>query len=686
MSLIRPTLLARLILLIASFCLVLTAVGAFGVMSVNRNNRFVERLGTEMLPAIIALDRTREAIGAAEWQTQQGLQSAGAGDGSPLRDAAAAYGQARARVTAGFSSYEALPRESAQQRTWDSVRASHAAWQGALDEVWPALQEGRHAEAMRLWRTSAAPAISGLNGALSALLEQEAKTAQDFYVQGAARRQRSVGVVVGGLGTVIAVTLVLGGQLIWVVVPPLRRMRDVARRISEGDLEQEVTYRGNNELGDLAESFRESIRYMRERAEASAAIGRGDLQVKVTPCSGRDMLSRSILETAGAIDGVLKETQRIIRSAEAGDLSVRGDPQRFSGIYGQLILGANQMVEAVAAPLGEASEVLERVAARDLTARMAGSYGGEFARMKSAMNSAFENLHESLVAVAGAAEQVASAASQIASTSQSVAQGASEQARSLEETGASLEQMGAMAKQNAVSATQANALAKSARIASNGGTGEMVRMVDSMERIRGSAEGTAAIIKDINDIAFQTNLLALNAAVEAARAGSAGRGFAVVAEEVRNLASRSKEAAKKTEALINDSVQVSREGEAISRRVSENLGQIVGSVNEVSELIRTISTASSEQSRGVEQISRSVAQMDQVTQQNVASSGQSSSAAEELTAQAQEMGALVARFSLHPAARPDHRAASGRHAGALGPKRRPPVTVPSSTVAARSGP
>jgi methyl-accepting chemotaxis protein len=174
----------------------------------------------------------------------------------------------------------------------------------------------------------------------------------------------------------------------------------------------------------------------------------------------------------------------------------------------------------------------------------------------------------------------------------------------------------------------------------------MEQMTSAMSQIRASAEGTAAIIRDINDIAFQTNLLALNAAVEAARAGEAGRGFAVVAEEVRNLALRSKEAAKKTEQLIGESMALTKQGEEISGRVSGALGEIVGSVTRVSEIVSHIARASQEQSEGIEQSQRAMTQMDQATQQAAANSEQTSSAAEELASQAQELTVLVGRFQL----------------------------------------
>jgi methyl-accepting chemotaxis protein len=300
----------------------------------------------------------------------------------------------------------------------------------------------------------------------------------------------------------------------------------------------------------------------------------------------------------------------------------------------------------VSGPLKAANATLTRLAARDLTARADGDFRGDYARMMRLLNQASESLEESLLQVSATSEQVATASSQIAGSSQSVAQGASEQASALEETSSALVQMSATTKLTAENARHASGLAAGAREASEAGGLAVAEMNQAMNRIRSAAEGTAAIIRDINDIAFQTNLLALNAAVEAARAGEAGRGFAVVAEEVRNLALRCKEAAKKTESLIGESVDLSEQGEALSNRVSGKLGEIVTAVGKVSEIVSGIAQASQEQADGIEQSNKAMSQMDQVTQQAAANSEETSSAAEELAGQAHELAALVARFQL----------------------------------------
>jgi methyl-accepting chemotaxis protein len=254
-----------------------------------------------------------------------------------------------------------------------------------------------------------------------------------------------------------------------------------------------------------------------------------------------------------------------------------------------------------------------------------------------------------------------------------VAQGASEQAAALEETASSLSSMESMTRQASESAQQASTLAGTARAAATEGAAAMEQMSGAMAKIRVSAQGTSQIIKDINEIAFQTNLLALNAAVEAARAGEAGRGFAVVAEEVRSLALRSKEAANKTEELIRESVRQAGEGETTSRHVSQKLGEIVGVIGKVNDIVAEIAGSAQEQAAGIAQISRAVGQMDQVTQQNAASSEETSSSAQELAGQSEELTSMVGSFQIERGPR-----------DAVGPAaaRRPDLSAHAITLAA----
>jgi methyl-accepting chemotaxis protein len=191
-------------------------------------------------------------------------------------------------------------------------------------------------------------------------------------------------------------------------------------------------------------------------------------------------------------------------------------------------------------------------------------------------------------------------------------------------------------------------MAQETKAEADRGREAMVEMTSAMRKIHEAAESTGEIIGDINEIAFQTNLLALNAAVEAARAGDAGRGFAVVAAEVGNLAQRSKEAARKTEALIKQSVKLAQVGQQLSKDVGGNLGGIVGSVTEMTTTVAQIAGASEKQSQDILDVAAAITEIDQVTQHAAASSEESASAAEELASQAQELAAMVRRFRLEP--------------------------------------
>ena len=294
---------------------------------------------------------------------------------------------------------------------------------------------------------------------------------------------------------------------------------------------------------------------------------------------------------------------------------------------------------------GYAADIVNRIAAGDLTVRVA-LRPGDHASMLFAMNQMRANLNDIVGQVRQGTDTIATASAQIASGNLDLSSRTEQQASSLEETASSLEELTSTVKQNADNARQANVLALSASdIAVKGGS-VVSQVITTMSAINDSSKRIADIISVIDGIAFQTNILALNAAVEAARAGEQGRGFAVVATEVRSLAQRSAAAAKEIKLLIDDSVANVDNGTKLVDAAGQTMGEIVGSVKRVSDIIGEITSASQEQTAGIEQINQAVAQMDEVTQQNAALVEQAAAAAQSLQEQAASLSEVVSVFQV----------------------------------------
>jgi methyl-accepting chemotaxis protein len=354
---------------------------------------------------------------------------------------------------------------------------------------------------------------------------------------------------------------------------------------------------------------------------------------------------RSAERTRGEQEALLdRAVGEIVAAAAAGDLQRRIDTAPLDGVAVRLGDGINRLLDAINSAITGVGGVLAGLAAGDLTRRVDGEYHGVFAKLQGDVNMAGETLADAMRQIAQSANTVRDASAEISTGSQDLAQRTESQAAALEQTAASMHEVTATVKQNADNAQAANQLAVAARDTAEKGGSVVSDAVTAVTQIEDSARKISDIVGLIDEIAFQTNLLALNASVEAARAGEAGKGFAVVAQEVRALAQRSANASKEIKTLIQASNAQVKTGAALVNQTGAALAEIVTSVKKVSDIVAEIAAASSEQSRGLEEVNGAVVNMDEMTQRNGALVEQTNASAQAMANQSGELAALVGRF------------------------------------------
>ncbi len=402
-------------------------------------------------------------------------------------------------------------------------------------------------------------------------------------------------------------------------------------------------------------------------------------------------IGETLADVKQSVGNLIDDASMLAQAGIDGKLSTRADASKHQGDFAKIVDGVNATLDAVVAPVKEASDTLQDLARGNLNTGMVGNYNGDYTRIKNDMNQTVAflknyvdeiaetllkmgqgnldieitseylgdfqaiktglngiaaTLSETMAEINESAGQVEAGARQISDGGQALSQGTTEQASAIEQLNASIEEVAGETKKNATNANEANQRALEVRSNAEVGNKQMSKMVTAMIDINESSKNISKIIKVIDDIAFQTNILALNAAVEAARAGSHGKGFAVVAEEVRTLAARSAEAAKETTGLIEGSIDKVEVGTKIADETAASLVEILNEIEKVTDLVGNIARASNDQATEIAQITQGIEQVSTVVQTNSATAEESAAASEELSGQAEMLKQMVGAFKL----------------------------------------
>lgn len=386
------------------------------------------------------------------------------------------------------------------------------------------------------------------------------------------------------------------------------------------------------------------VRGMGNYSEAQAAVlsqaqseeARGLLK---GPRESLNMMAREAAPKAKALD--LAMSDLVTLKEQRGELVNSRNNQSYEAAkieaialwLGVMLLGilfAWLVVGSVSEILNYTSGVLRSVADGDLNVEVNRKAPGVEGDMLDSSREMVLKLREIIGEVSEATAMISSASSQVSSTALSLSSSASQQAASVEETSASIEEISSTIAHSSDNARVTNTISHSAAQGAEMGGNAVRETLKAMTQI-------AERIEIIDDIAYQTNLLALNAAIEAARAGDHGKGFAVVATEVRKLAERSQVAAQEIGELAKTSL-------GVAEHAGKIFDEILPSIRRTSDLLQEISAASSEQSRGVDQINIAMSQLNQVTQTNAAASEELAATSEEMNSQASLLLQTVSYF------------------------------------------
>ena len=371
------------------------------------------------------------------------------------------------------------------------------------------------------------------------------------------------------------------------IIDPINKLKKSIDAVRDNSHESnEIEVLNNDEIGDVVTSFNQYI--------------------------------HSIVDGVEKDQVVIDEAKSVVTRAQAGLLNSYVKTEAYSDGVNTLASEINKLIVTTQKNLDVLATALVAYSNAEFNyeTKLPEGVTGEIASILAAAQNTGVTMSGVLAIVDNVTKQLIFDAEDLSKSAGGLSRSSNEQAAALEETAAAISEIVDSIKNNSKNAVMMSNLAKELGSSSIEGAELANKTSESMDEISVQVNAINEAIAVIDQIAFQTNILSLNAAVEAATAGEAGKGFAVVAGEVRNLASRSAEAAKEIKDLVENATSKANDGKKISDDMIEGYNHLSKNIDETTKLINEVTKATSEQQDSMIQINDNVTQLDKMTQEN----------------------------------------------------------------------
>lgn len=333
----------------------------------------------------------------------------------------------------------------------------------------------------------------------------------------------------------------------------------------------------------------------------------------------------------------------LVKIAE-GDFSVSIPKVERKDEIGILQNATASLIETLAQIIGQTNQVLESMAAYDLTERNIADYPGTFNTLSSSVNRIKAIFHQLIVRVQYSVVNVDSGAQQLTMAAEALSQGTLAQANAIQLLSSNLNDILDETNNNFENEEIVNDKLNILEQQIKNSNSQMNVLLEVVQEIENMSADIRKIVATIDSIAFQTNILSLNASVEASRAGDKGRGFAVVAQEIRSLAEKCSDSSKRTEILVNKCLDSISTAKDYADSTMESLAVIVTGSEEIATAFDSIAEATKEQVNKSHQIRKEVDTISDVVNSNTATAEETSASAETLSEQAYDLKKMIQRF------------------------------------------